>query len=115
MAGSLLHGRSFEKVDYIGNDGRPHYEVAPVDGDVEIVSISSWVELLDYCERMGIERTVWPGYEHEFDVPLEEVRKKNDRIREPLLQLTPEEISELRWLERIVSYVRRGELFFFAE
>jgi hypothetical protein len=114
MAGSLYYGRDFEKVHYIGNDGLPHYEVTSIDGGIDVVSISSWVEILDYCERKGIPRSAWPEYEDGFDIPVVEVIEKGARLTELIERLPASEVAQLYWLERIASYLNNGNVIFFA-
>ena len=114
MAGTLYHGRGFKIEEYTANDGQTHYEVTPVDGDMDVVSISSWRELQDHCESRGIARSRWPDFDDGFDVPLDEVREKNKQICELLVELPPQDIVEFYWLEKLVTYLKRGELFFYV-
>jgi hypothetical protein len=115
MAGTLYHGRGFEKKEYHANDGFTHYEVSPIDGGMEVVSISSWNEIQAYCEMRGIARSTWPDYADAFDVPLDDVQAKSAQKRKTLCMLPPEDIAQFHWLEKLVTYLSRGESFFFAE
>lgn len=117
MSGTLFHGQDFEKVHYIGNDGLPHYEVSVTDGDLDGVSLSNWEAIIKFCERKEIPRSAWPEYETAFDVPLDEVRQKNARIRDLILALGEEsedEVAHHHWLVKLVGYLKRDESFFFS-
>lgn len=115
MAGTLFHARTFGKDEYTGNDGEIHYEVIPVEGGRDIVSISSWRELVGYCEQLGINEECWPAFPDAFDVPLDIVESKCIELRGKLCRLTDAKGAALPWLKSIVSYLENGEQVFYAE
>ena len=117
MAGTLYHGRLFEKDEYTGNDGASHYEVIPVDGGTDVISISNWRAIVDYCSQAGITEECWPSFNDAFDIPLETVKQKCAVLREKLRQLeglaSKEEVPHP--LEKVIHYLNKGEQIFFAE
>lgn len=115
MAGMLYHGRMFEKDEYTGNDGVIHYEVIPVDGGTDVVSISNWRAIVDYCAQAGIAEDSWPSFDDAFDVPLEIVESKCTVLREKLRELGDLASEAMPHLERVVRYLDNGDQIFFAE
>lgn len=116
MPGSLYHARHFSKRPYVGADGREHWEIDLIDGDTDVVSLSSWAALIDYCAELGISEDVWPTIDCEcaIDVPLDQVEAKQAAFREALRKLGPTEVSASKLLSRVVSYLDRGEAVFFT-
>ncbi|WP_437316456.1 hypothetical protein [Sorangium sp. So ce385] len=118
MSGSLFHAREFRVDHYTGNDGQPHHEVVPVDGDAEIISYSSWNELKVYCELHGVPPEVWPEFDgdhaHGIDVPLDEVAAMQGPFRAAIARLPPEVVGGNRRLAQIASFLQRGEQVFFC-
>jgi hypothetical protein len=116
MAASLVHGRALKKEEFIATDGSLRYEVMPVDGSDDTISVSSIVEIKTFCESRGLSPSVWPYYDeiNEFNVPIEEVHEKCKLLSAFLLTLPPDDIKHLYWLEVLVSYARKGEVFFFC-
>lgn len=116
MPGSLYHARRFEKRAYLGNDGLEHWEVEAIGGGVEVVSHSSWRELIRHCARFGVPENVWPTLDGEcaIDVSLDEVDAMQAPLRAALCKLSPTQVSSHALLSRIVSYLDRGEIIFFT-
>ncbi|WP_442483454.1 hypothetical protein [Aeoliella sp. SH292] len=117
MGGSLVHSRSFRVQHYTGRDGLPHYEVFPAEGDYDLISYSTWKDLMAYGESLGVPVEVWPGftdYGNAIDVPLEEVAAMQSRLREVLGGLSAEAIGGNQLLSRICNYLRKGEQVFFC-
>lgn len=115
MAGMLYHGKSFEIDEYTGNDGNVHYEIIPVDGGTEVISISNWREMVDHCASRGIDRDCWPAFNDPFDIPLEVVESKCHALREKLALLEKIAASEPLYVKSIVQHLRNDNLFFFSE
>lgn len=115
MAGTLYHGCTFSKVTYTGNDGRPHYEVEPVDGGMDVVSISSWRAIVKYLSEFGINEEWWPEFVNAVDVPLDDVREKCIRLRFRINAVAELATSEQPWLQDVINYLKNGEQIFFAE
>ncbi len=115
MAGSLFHGRDFVKNAYLGSDGQEHYELTPIDGDIEVVSVSTWLDVETACEREGIERSLWPAFEDAIDVPLDVVRLKNARLRPLLADLGKRNSVHHEVLASLVQWSAEGQLFFFCQ
>ncbi|MDI3282260.1 hypothetical protein [Polyangium sp. 15x6] len=118
MPGSLYHARQFGRLPYRGNDQREHWEVDIIDGDMDVVSYSSWQELVEYSARLGVPVEVWPdftdGHGEGIDVPLDRVDRMQGDLREALRRLTPAEVAGHALLARIVGYLARGEKVFFC-
>jgi hypothetical protein len=117
MAGSLHHGRRFERRPYVGHDGLEHWEVAPIEGDVDVVSRSSWGELIRHCAQFGVPENVWPTLDCEcaIDVPLDGVYAMQAAFRDALGRLTPAQVSSHGLLSRVAAYLARGEAVFFTD
>ncbi|MDC3954045.1 hypothetical protein [Polyangium jinanense] len=115
MPGSLHHARQLGRLPYRGNDQQEHWEVDIIDGDMDVVSYSSWHELVEYCARLGVPVEVWPGFTREgIDVSLDRVDRMQGDLREALRRLTLAEVSGHVLLARIVGYLARGEKVFFC-
>lgn len=117
MAGSLHHARSFEKRFYRGMDGLQHWELEHVEGDLDVVSHSTWWETVDHCARLGVPEEVWPFFDCScgIDVPLEDAYAMQADFRAALGELRPADVSSHELLSRIVSYLDRGEVVFFTD
>jgi hypothetical protein len=117
MGGSLIHSKTFRVERYMGNDGKPHHEVLPDDGDYDFMSYSSWSEIKRYCAAFGIASEVWPdftNYQDAIDVPLDAVAAKQGPFRRAIESLPAEAVARNDALARIVEYVLRGETVFFC-
>jgi hypothetical protein len=114
MAGSLFHAPRFEKNWYTSSDGNTHYELVPLDGgDIETISVSSWYELMDYFESVGVPRHVWPVYGDSIDLPFDDILKRNKEVREHtsgmvLTSTCPE------WVDFVLCRIHSGEVVFFC-
>ena len=115
MAGTLFHAPTFEKIEYVGNDGNNHYEVIPVRGGSDVVSISSWNEIVGHCVRLGIPPDCWPTFPDAYDIPLQLVQEKSFLLRAKLDRALDAELASLPWLNTVVTYLRNGEQIFYAE
>ena len=117
MAGYLIHGKFFKKETYRARDGKIHWEVMPIDGDVDIVSHSTWKELKILCEHCGIPQDVWvefPDNEEGIDISLEEINEKWQRFLLYVTHLEEKVSSQHILLARIISYIQHGEKMFFC-
>jgi hypothetical protein len=117
MSGTLFHSQEFATDVYIGADGRQHFEVRPVDGDQVSLGHTTWGEMKALAEAHGMPRNAWPeflAYDFGIDVPLDEVRAKQDGFRSHLLRLSPSVLERHCWLARVAEWVRRGEAVFFC-
>jgi len=117
MGGTIYHAKRFVRRDFVGNDGKSHFEVETVKGDSDNMSHSSWREIKDLAEANGMPRSAWPEFmDHEFgvDVPLEEVDARQAEFRRHLLALPPDVIRQHCWLERLTEWVGNGETVFFC-
>ena len=117
MSGSLFHARRFSRRPYIGADGGEHWEVELIDGDADVVSHSSWLELIGYCAALGVPEDLWPTFEREcaIDVPLDQVEAKQALFREALRKLSLAHVSGHELLSRVVTYLDRDEAVFFTD
>jgi hypothetical protein len=117
MPGSLYHARRFEKRPYIGGDGLRHWEIEPIDGDADVVSHSSWGELVRHCAQFGVPEDIWPILDREcaIDVLLDDIESMQPPFRAALRLLSPAQISSHDLLSRIVTYLDRNEIIFFTD
>ncbi len=114
MPGLLYHAQHFHVHRIIGSDGKSHDEVIPTE-DSYVISLSSWHDITRHCEGFGIPAEEWPEYETPYDVPLEEVRLKSDRIRAAVLQIAPQMDLNTPWLPELIACLRRGEQIIFSD
>src|SRR5438445_522345 len=117
MSGTLYHSQEFTTTEYVGRDGRQHFEVRSLDGDSLSLGHTTWDEMKALAEAQGMPRTAWPeflDYDFGIDVPLEEVRARQDVFRQHLLRLSKDAVDSHYWLARIVAWVRGGEAVFFC-
>lgn len=114
MAGSLFHALRFEKEFYVANDGNQCYELRPVDGGIEIISLSSWSEMQPYCATLGIPPSAWPVFESAIDVPLDLVLEMNRQLAPSLMQLPAQQTVDNYWLHKVASHVFGGQQIFYA-
>lgn len=114
MAGTLSHSTTFTRVDYIGHDGLPHFEVRSDDGGDDTVSVSSFREVVDYFAEFGIAPAAWPiGQECGIDLDVDALRATSDRLRDKIVKLTlPPDAPGLA--VRIREYLVRGETIVFC-
>jgi hypothetical protein len=116
MAGSLFHSREFRLSKYIGNDGLEHHEVLPVDGDIDVVSYSSWEELKKFGLAHGIPPDAWPEFlDHDsaIDIELTEIVAASDRFRTHLDRFDRTAACPY-WFSRILDYIDAGQRVFFC-
>ena len=109
MAGTLLHAPRFEQSWYTGNDGQRHYELSPGGEDSEVISVSSWRQVVDYFRSRGVPPDAWPAYETDIDLPLSDLISKNERLRRCLADIVPDEECP-EWGHIVWRLVRSGEL-----
>jgi hypothetical protein len=117
MSGTLYHSKEFTAEEYLGCDNRVHFEVMCVDGDSLGLSHASWREMKQLAEAHGMPPDAWPeflAYDFGIDVPLDEVRSKQNRFRTHLLRLPSSVLAEHYWLGCVAEWVRRGEAVFFC-
>jgi len=117
LSGSLLHAKAFRVQFYNGGDGRPHYEVLPLDGDYDFICYSTWQDIKKHCASLGIAEELWPDfteYPDTIDLPLDLVRAKQEAFRQAIKQLPPEALSFNHWLARLARHVENGETVFFC-
>lgn len=110
MAGLLKYGKDFEGDHYKGGDGLPHYEIVAVDGDFYTISNSSWDVLAGICSSHGISTEVWPVYESAIDAPIDEVRNKNQPLKQAVASIPDNVVRSNLWLEKIVNRIKEGML-----
>lgn len=110
MAGILLYGRDFRAESYLAKDNTPHHEIRPVGGDFYSLSEATWEQITSLCSQSGIPIECWPVYDSSIDVPIEEVREKNQILRSTLLAVPEVVVRSQIWLEKIVDRVRQGYL-----
>jgi hypothetical protein len=115
MAGCLFHGRGFRKEYYVSDDNLEHYEVLPIDGDIDHISVSNIDELQNFCATKTISQSSWPYYRDSIDLPMEEVVEKNKVLHDLLVNLPMDDVNSQYWLEKLVSYIKRGEIFFLTD
>jgi hypothetical protein len=113
MSGAFIHAPRFEHVWYTGDDGRRHYELMPVGGHTEVISHSSWKDLLEYFAARGVARDMWPTYETDIDIPLSEVVAQNERLRE-LVHKSSLGAECPTWTELVINVICSGEIFFYC-
>jgi hypothetical protein len=87
VAGTLLHSRQFSQIWYVGADGLRHYELDVVPDAQDIVSVSSWKAAIDYFSALGVPEDLWPSYEGEIDLPLEEIHELSDELRKVISRI----------------------------
>ncbi len=114
MAGTLFHGKSFSTLSYTGMDGRTHYEIEPVDGGVEIVSVSTWCAFVEMASTLGVPRDIWPEYESSIDIPVDDMTERSRALKAAFENLdVPATLND--WLlELVVKCLRNGEAIAFA-
>jgi len=114
MSGTLFHSKAFDVSYYIGNDGQPHFEVLPVDGDSISLTHFSWKEMLEYFRALGVPADAWPTYDSYIDLPLADARSRNKVLSAHLQRVgeLPEEAPY--WAKFVSAAVQRGELVFFT-
>lgn len=113
MAGQLFHSREFCHASHLGFSGAPYVEFTPVDGDIEVVSLSSWHEVKLALVEIGVEFGDIPEYLRNSEVVLADVAKKCDRLRS-VVRATSPEFTPDSWEERLVGYLLQGEDFYFV-
>ncbi|WP_129578492.1 MULTISPECIES: hypothetical protein [Sorangium] len=113
MAGSLLHGPKFEQVWYTAGDGQRHYELLPRGGDIEVMSNSSWQEVVEYFESLGVPREMWPVCESNIDAPLTRILSQNEDLRRVFRDVT---LGPVRpsWADFVFRTVAAGEFLFYC-
>jgi len=114
VAGSLFHAPRFKKNWYTSSDGNTHYELVPLDGgDIETVSVSSWYELMDYFESVGVPQHVWPVYADSIDLSLDDILERNEELRKYTrgVVLTS---THPRWVDFVLRRTHSGEVVFFC-
>ncbi len=113
MAGSLFHSREFRHESHIGFSGATYVEVMPVDGDIEVVSLSSWHDAKLALQRIGVKAEDIPEYSRNSEVVLEDLAKKCERVR-TVVRATSPRFTPDSWEERLVGYLLHGEDFYFV-
>ena len=118
MGGSLVHSKTFRITSWHSEEFGSHYEVGPdEEGDYDFFSYTSWTELKTYGETFGVPPEAWPdftAYQCCIDVPLDEVKAKQEPFRRAIATLPAEVIAGNRHLARVAKYLRRGENVFFC-
>ena len=117
MSGTFFHSRAFDAIEYVGGDGRVHFEIQAIDGESLALSNTTWEEMKSHCESLGMPRAAWPEFPEYglgIDVPIADVNAKQDGFRQYLLDLPKAFLEQHHWLEQIASWVRGGETVFFC-
>lgn len=114
MAGSLFHDIDFREERYLGRDEHEHWEVVPVRGEIEVVSISSWREVRGFLLRSGVPEPLIPEFDDNIDLPVEDIRSRNAAIGPLIRGISTTPTGYDYWLSRVVAWVRAGEMFFFT-
>jgi hypothetical protein len=113
MAGQLFHSREFRHESHMGFSGAPYVEFMPVDGDIEVVSVSSWHKVKLALVGIGVEFDDIPEYLRNSEVVLADVAKKCYRVRS-VVRATSPKFTPDSWEERLVGYLLHGEDFYFV-
>jgi hypothetical protein len=114
MSGQFYHARAFSEDHYVGNDGKSHHELIPIDGDDDDISPSSWIEAVSALEQLGIPREAWPVYNENIDVPRAHVEEASNRLHALALKMPPPDQALDELLSRILRYLREGQLVFYC-
>ena len=110
MAGFLIYGKDLRPEHYKGADGKPHYEILSVEGDFYTISNSTWDGLTELCSVHGVPIAYWPVFETCIDVPIEEVRIKNQMLKQPVLALPDGVVQSSHWLGKIFDRIKQGDI-----
>ena len=98
---------------YIGNDGQEHHEVC---GEAEVVSWSSWTELKQFGQSVGIPTEAWPEFldcDSAIDVDVDLATQRSDLFKSYCTKI-PQDISYPYWFKKILLFLDRGETVFFC-
>jgi len=119
MSGTFVHAIGFRRIEFIGNDGLPHYELEPVDGASEGMGNTTWRELKHFFAGLGVPAEAWPEFpDHQcsIDIPLPQVNARNIALRRAIHEnrqaIDRAVLPEL--CRKILSYIDRGESLFFT-
>lgn len=114
MPGSLYHSQEYRKIHFVGIDGKPHFELQPIDGDLDVISLNTWEEFKSDCETRGLARQIWPEFQNAFDIPLETVFEQNVELARLFSHLPPEIRSMNRQITVIDRYLSQSQRIFFV-
>lgn len=114
MSGTLHHGTAYSRNTYTGIDECEHFELRPDHGDTEGVCASTWRELKEHCARYGVPQVVWPEFDNSIDLSLLDVKAKNAELLAILDTLPASIIRSHEMLNRIWSWMNRGELVYYT-
>jgi len=113
MSATVIYGVDFKEDVFEGAKG-PYSELNPIDGGDFGLSYSSLDDIKTYCKQFGIPVESWPDYigADGIDIPVEELKRKNENLRTVLTQLTSEQRQGIRWLDRFCQIMDEGKLFY---
>jgi hypothetical protein len=94
-------------------DGKGSVELVPIDGDYYFPAYSSIAEVVALCQERGIPAKAWPIYSGVDDhaIPLEDVRRRCEDLRQQLGRIEPEEIARHGLLQRVWGCLSEGDIF----
>ncbi len=116
MSGTFGHARAFRKGEtYEGRDGRLHDEVVVEDGDQVSMSNVTWGQVKKYGISLGIPDEAWPQYPSSIDIDLDDLSRKNERLRGLMAGIDQSQVSDKGKFHQVWMWVREGKTIYFAE
>ena len=82
---------------------------------MDVMSVSSWREVLRLFRDLGVRSEEWPEYEEDVDLPVEQILLRSEHLADQLRTLMLPGSDEYYWARRICTYVRMGEVFYFCK
>jgi hypothetical protein len=80
---------------------------------VEFVSQSSWWALVAHFESAGVPRDVWPIYDRNIDLPLDEILEENGELRKQISGLVVSDDGS-PWVRLVLRLIRSEEVLFYC-
>ena len=116
VSGLLGHAQEFRKGEsYEGRDGNLHYELVAEHGDEVSMSNLTWEQVKEHGTSLGISKEAWPQYPSSIDIDLDDLTRRNDRLRRLMAEIEESQVVDKGKLHQIWRWIRDGEKIFFAE
>ena len=113
MGAGIVYGRDIALRASHSHDGREFVELVSIDGDYYHPVYDSVAAVVELCQVRGIPADAWPisyGVD-DRDVPLDEVRRKCEDLRQKLEKFEQADIARHSLLQRVWEWLSAGEIF----
>jgi len=113
MGAQIIYANEFEE-RHRSLASREVTELERIGGGIFNMSYASCEELKADCAKLGVASELWPDYIETdgYDIPLQELREKNQKLHSIIAGLSPNERMSVKWLDKIHDILDSGMLFY---